>query len=151
MQYFAGGYPGSYFPVVVILLAPPVLADVTVEIPMHIVTGGPTRPTMMTPQVEQAMAITPRLTIPMTRGMAARIEIPARVTTVGRYVPPSVPVAPKIPMRIVTGGATRAARIPRTATLPATLGTTVEVAMTRGMAERAVLPMRIRTSASLEH
>lgn len=53
----------------------------------------------------------------------------------------------EIPMLVVTGATTRVVAIQRTVTIPMAVAPQAEVPMTRGMAERAELPMRVPTRA----
>jgi hypothetical protein len=81
MLYFAGGYPGLYFPRMVLPPPPVQLLDLEVEIPMALLTGLTSRPVPITSSWTQSMGLFRAVAFPLTHGMAERAEIPMRVTS----------------------------------------------------------------------
>jgi hypothetical protein len=153
MIYFGGGYPGLYFPTWMVPPPPPPPplegSILELEIPMHIVTGGTTRPVTVLVRAHQAMSLTTTLTVPMARGMAERAEIPMWMTT--RGLAPSSLVTPiTVPLPVSTDWTSEPMRLLAESEQPMSVSRSLTVPMARGMAERAEIPMQMITEAIVE-
>jgi hypothetical protein len=152
MLYLGGGYPGLYFPPWARVFPPPTPPDLettlVVEIPMLMVTGALTRQARVLRQTAFTMQVLPRLTIPMTRGLAEHATVPMRVTW-RTWLDPSV-VGAEIPMHLEMIGTARPARVLQQTAQPMVVAPRVTIPTTRGLAELVEIPMQIRTHAIME-
>lgn len=81
MWYFGLGYAGLYFPPIAARALGADEEHLALAIHMRVVTGGTTRPVQILRQQMIAMRMAPRVVVPMTRGVAQRVDIPMRVGT----------------------------------------------------------------------
>lgn len=147
MLYFAGGYPGLYFPPSMVVVPPSTIALEELEIPMRVITSRETHGLAIQGTTTRPMAVVTRVEVPMRHGLASRAEIPMRVIT--HALTDATPVVFELPMHLASGDTTAPATIHETTTRPMQIAPAVEIAAER-VSESVEIPMRIRTTATME-